>query len=101
MNPEILAKAKAQREANRALWDSQTITINAKWRIIRADEMNWIVQYMGKNDWQDRGFFGRLSSAFASLPDKMVGEEPFGSLADLIGVLNGVKRDVSDAFHAL
>lgn len=72
-------KAKATKEANRAAWDKQTITIDEHWRIIRFDEMNWELQ----KDQKFQGYFGTLYGAFRALPAKMLSAEARGSLHDV------------------
>lgn len=74
-------KMQATIAANREAWESQTITIDDRWQIIRADTDNWAIQFKGKI-W---GYYGkRLHSALEALPGAMLSEgiKPSETLKD-------------------
>lgn len=76
-------------------WDSQTIQVDDDWRIIRADEMNWEVQYKG----QFKGYFGRLVNALQDIPHKMLSKQAKGSIDELIGIMRRIETEVTTAMR--
>jgi len=93
--PEQRAKIKAGNEAQRAAFAAQTIPINDRWRIIRADEQNWEVQKDGKF----HGYYGKLPDAFRSLPATMLGEEAKTSLQAIMAALAGIRETIEQAVN--
>jgi hypothetical protein len=69
-------KSIAAKKAQAAQFAAQTIVIDDDWRIVRADRLNWEVQFKG----QFHGYFGCLLSAFQALPAKMLDAEAKDSL---------------------
>jgi hypothetical protein len=61
-------KSIAARKAQAVQFAAQTIVIDDDWRIVRADRLNWEVQYKGAF----YGYYGRLLNAFQALPAKML-----------------------------
>ena len=81
-----MRKIKETRDAQNAAFESQTITIDNHWRIIRSDNLNWEVQFKG----QFWGYYGTVAKAFQALPGKMLSEEARGTVADVRGTLNDI-----------
>ena len=73
-------KIAATKAAKTEQFKSQTVLIDDNWRIIRADSLNWEIQYKGKF----YGYFGDLCNAFRALPSKMLKESAKGTLADVL-----------------
>ena len=90
---EQKVKMLATKKAKADRFNAQTITVNDEWRIRRADELNWEVQYKGKF----HGFYGSVSGAVRSLPDKMLGEAAGGTLNDLSGRLRAISDTIERA----
>ena len=88
-----LEKRKATLEARNAAFASQTVTVDQNWKIVRADEKNWEVQYKG----QFWGYFGSLVSAFKALPAKMLTQEAKGGIDELLAVHNDIIRRIDNA----
>jgi hypothetical protein len=86
MTKEQREKASATREANAKRWAEQTITVDENWRIVRADDYNWEIQFHRKF----YGYYGNLLHAFQALPAKMLGEAAKSSLATLIDTQKGI-----------
>ena len=93
ITPETMRKIKETRDAQKAAFESQTITIDENWRIIRSDIMNWEVQFNGEF-W---GYFGSVASAFQALPAKMLSEEARGTVANVQRTLNGIVERIEKA----
>lgn len=88
-----LEKARATREAKREAMASQTVTIDKHWRILRADPMNWEIQYKGKF----QGYYGTIVAALKALPAKMLDEEAKGTLNDLLRYAEGIRTTIERA----
>lgn len=88
-------KAKATRDAKAAEFAAQTIEIDADWRIVRADELNWEVQYKGKFD----GYYGNLISAMKALPLKMLNSGAKNSVADVIERQKAIEQRIETALN--
>jgi hypothetical protein len=93
MTPETMRKIKETRDAQNAAFESQTITIDNHWRIIRSDILNWEVQFKG----QFWGYFGTVAKAFQALPGKMLSEEARGGVADVRSALNDIMERIEKA----
>lgn len=93
MKTQAHAKALETKKAKTAQFASQTIKVDDNWKIVRADELNWEVQFKGKF----KGYFGRLIDAFRALPAKMLGEEAQGTVADLTGLQKAINEHVENA----
>ena len=78
-NPE---KRKATLEARSQEFSAQTVTVDANWRIVRADPKNWEVQFKG----DFHGYFGNLPSALCALPAKMLTAEARGDVKELVAI---------------
>ena len=89
-------KALATRQAKKAQMESQTITIDDDWRILRADPLNWEIQYKGKF----QGYYGTIPAALRVLPAKMLGEQAKGTLSDVLRSLEGVTATIEKAIPA-
>lgn len=77
-------KAIETKRLKREGFQNQTIEIDDNWRILRADELNWEVQFKRiGTGWQFEGYYCTLLGAFSSLLDKMLGEEARSTLADI------------------
>jgi len=72
-------KSLAAKKAQTEQFAAQTIVIDSDWRIVRADRMNWEVQFKG----QFNGYYGCLLNAFQALPGKMLDHEAKGALRDI------------------
>lgn len=83
---KMQATIKAKREA----FEGQTIVIDENWRIIRADELNWEVQYQEKFD----GYFGSLKNAFNGLIKKMLSESAKKDLAQVLEVIKAIETKI-------
>jgi hypothetical protein len=85
-------KIAATKAVKAEQFKSQTIRIDDNWRIIRADALNWEIQYKGRFC----GYFGDLFNAFKALPGKMLKESAKGTLADVLerqrGILARIER---------
>lgn len=82
-------KRKATLEARSQEFSTQTVTVDANWRIVRADPKNWEVQFKG-DFW---GYFGNLPSALCALPAKMLTAEARGDVKELVTIhMNIIER---------
>lgn len=90
---ERTAKTRATKEAKRSAFAAQTIEIDNDWRVIRADELNWELQYQGKF----KGFYNNLGEAFRSIPAKMLTAAAKNSLADVQRSLQAIHVTIENA----
>jgi hypothetical protein len=88
-----LRKALDTKKAKKEQFAAQTIRVDDDWQIVRADEINWEVQFKGKF----RGFFGSLPNAFDSLPAKMLGEQAQGDVAAVLGSQKAIQETIRKA----
>ena len=88
-----LEKRAATKQRLRECWNAQTIVIDKNWRVRRADQMNWEIQYRG----EFHGYYGSLASAFQALAPKMLGEEAKGPLEALIELHKDINRRIGMA----
>ena len=93
--PDIMTKSdkiKATKAANKKRMESQTITVDKNWKILRSDPMNWEIQYKGKF----QGYYGRLGSALSALPLAMLDEQAKGTLNNVLECLETIRRIIKD-----
>jgi hypothetical protein len=76
-------KIKATKHAKAQARAAQTIKIDDNWSIVRIDDLNWQIRHRRQRLPFDRWYFGTLRGAFLALPDKMLGEEAKGAIADV------------------
>ena len=88
-----LEKAKATKQANRERFAAQTVTIDDNWKIVRADPLNWEIQYKGKF----QGYYGTIPSALRVLPAKMLNEDAKGTLTDILRCVEGISATIDKA----
>jgi hypothetical protein len=86
-------KMIASRAATRERLKTQTVTINQDWRILRADPLNWEIQYKTKF----QGYYGTIGGALRALPDKMLNEQAKGTLTDLLRTVDGIQGMIEKA----
>ena len=91
--PEHLAKMQEARIKARQGLDSQTITIDKDWRIIRPDELNWELQYKYKT----KGYYSTIVNALSALPAKMLNEAARGTLDELLKIHREIIRKIENA----
>lgn len=84
------ARHHAARRAARA---AQTITIDSDWRIVRADELNWEVQYQGRF----QGYYSDPIAAFHSLPAKMLNPIAAGTLDQILELCHSIQTRIETA----
>ena len=87
----------ATKAAKARQFKSQTIQIDDKWRIVRADSLNWEIQYKGKFC----GYFGDLHNAFKALPGKMLKESAKGTLTDVLECQRGIVARIERALPSI
>ena len=97
MNRLRLEKAQATKAANRERMRSQTVTVDDHWRIVRADPMNWEIQFKTAKGWQFQGYYGTIVAALKVLPAKMLGESAKGTLNDLLRNVEGIRESIEKA----
>ena len=90
-------KIAATKAAKAEQFKSQTVRIDDNWRIIRADSLNWEIQYKGRF----YGYFGDLCNAFKALPGKMLKESAKGTLADVLECQRGILASIERALPAI
>jgi ribosomal protein L20 len=83
-------KMKATMAAQKEKRQSQTIQVDENWRIVRADELNWEVQFEGKF----YGYFGNLKNAFSSLAVKMLSDVAANDLKKVLEKLNEIENKI-------
>lgn len=83
-------KSKATKLAKKESFAEQTVVIDENWHIIRADELNWEIQFKGKF----HGYFGRLSHALKAIPHKMLNVEARGSLIQIVAILQSIEARI-------
>ena len=93
-NPE---KRKATLEARSQEFSAQAITVDANWRIIRADPKNWEVQFKG----DFHGYFGNLPSALCALPAKMLSAEARGDVKELVATHKSIVERIEKTIQKL
>ncbi len=93
-------KALATRQAKKEQMQSQTVTIDENWRILRSDELNWEIQFHQRDKWTFQGYYGTISSALKALPAKMLSEIAKGSLSDVLRSLEGITATIEKAIPA-
>jgi hypothetical protein len=86
-------KIQAAKAASKARHNSQAITIGKNWKVLRADAMNWMIQYKG----EFYGYYGKLSHALNDLPVKMLGEEAKNSLQEVQRSLQAIHETIKKA----
>jgi hypothetical protein len=86
-------KIAATKAAKAEQFKSQTVRIDDNWRIIRADSLNWEIQYKGRF----HGYFGDLCNAFKALPGKMLKESAKATLADVLECQRGILARIERA----
>lgn len=86
-------KAQATRQAKKAAFAAQTVTIDPNWRILRADPLNWEIQYKGKF----QGYYGTIANALKALPAKMLDEQAKGTLNDVLRSVEGITATIDKA----
>jgi hypothetical protein len=90
-------KIAATKAAKARQFKTQTVRIDDHWRIIRADSLNWEIQYKGKF----YGYFADLHNAFKALPGKMLRESAKDTLADVLECQRGVVALIERALPAI
>jgi len=83
-------KMQATLKAKREKFENQAIVIDDDWKIVRADEFNWEIQFKGKF----KGYHGNLFSAFNTLPKKMIAESVVNDLNDVFSVLKSIGEKI-------
>jgi len=91
-NKDQTKRLETQR-LNRIEYDKQTIVVDDNWKIVRADALNWQIQFKG----QEKGYYGRLSHAFEALVDKILLEEAKTSLNDTLELVKAIRRRIIEA----
>jgi hypothetical protein len=76
-------KIKATKRAKAAAREAQIIKVDENWSIVRIDDLNWQIRHAKQRLPFDKWYFGTLRGAFLALPDKMIGEEAKGAIADV------------------
>jgi hypothetical protein len=95
MNKKLGAKIKAAKDAAKARRLSQTIAVDENWRIVRADALNWEIQYKGES----KGYYGQLENALKALPAKLLHETAKNSLAEIQRSLEAIREAVVKAIQ--
>lgn len=90
-------KIKAAKAAKRERMQSQAVTIDDNWRILRSDELNWEIQYKPKDKWTFQGYYGTISGALRALPAKMLNEVAKNDLADVLRSVEGISATIERA----
>lgn len=89
-------KAKQTRADKSAKYAEQTVTIDHEWKIVRADELNWEIQFKGRF----QGFYGTIVAALEALPAKMLGEVAKGSLNEVRRSVRAIQETIDNALAA-
>jgi len=76
--------------AKRNKRESQTIIIDENWRIVRADELNWEVQFNEKF----YGYFGSLKNAFNGLLKKMISDSARIDLQECLKAIKEIEEKI-------
>jgi hypothetical protein len=90
-------KITATKAAKAEQFKIQTVRIDDNWRIIRADSLNWEIQYKGKF----YGYFGDIHNAFKALPSKMLKESAQGTLAEVLECQRAIVARIERALPAV
>ena len=83
-------KMQATIKARKEKFENQTIVIDGDWKIVRADSLNWEIQFQSKF----KGYFGNLFCAFQALPKKMIAESVVNDLNDVFNVLKSIGEKI-------
>lgn len=94
---QAVAKAMQTKAAKRENFSGQSIPMGNDWQIIRADEMNWEVQFKGKF----QGFYPTVCSALFALPLKMLNQGDKNSIADVQRSLEAIRSDIRTALDQI
>jgi hypothetical protein len=84
---------KATIAAQKEKRESQTIVIDEDWKIIRADELNWEVQFKGKF----YGYFGSVKNAFNGLLKKMLNASAQKDMAEILKRIEEIESKIEAA----
>jgi hemolysin activation/secretion protein len=83
-------KMSATCAAKRNRREGQTIVIDENWRIVRADELNWEVQFNGKFN----GYSGSLKNAFNGLLKKMISDSARKDVAEVLKRIEEIEKKI-------
>ncbi len=86
-------KMKATIAAQREKREGQTIVIDKDWRIVRADELKWEVQFKEKFD----GYYGNLKNAFNGLLKKMISDSARKDVAEVLKRISEIEKKIEAA----
>ena len=83
-------KMKATIAAQREKREGQTIIIDENWRIVRADELNWEVQFNEKF----YGYFGSLKNSFNGLLKKMISDSARKDVTEVLKRIDEIEKKI-------
>jgi hypothetical protein len=83
-------KMSATCAAKRNQREGQTIVIDKNWRIVRADDLNWEVQFKEKF----YGYFGSLKNAFNGLLKKMISDSARKDIAEVLKKIKEIEEKI-------
>jgi hypothetical protein len=83
-------KMSATCAAKKTQRESQTIIIDENWRIVRADDLNWEVQFNEKFD----GYYGSIKNAFNGLLRKMISDSARKDVAEVLKRLDEIEKKI-------
>ena len=95
------AKIIASKLAKKAEREAQRIVVDDHWRIVRADEFNWVIEQQVTTEagtkWKNMGYYAEMAHALRALPHKILSAEAKNSLAEVWGSLRGISERVERA----
>lgn len=83
-------KMSATCAARKEKREGQTIIIDENWRIVRADELNWEVQFNEKF----YGYFSSLKNAFNGLLKKMISDSARKDVAEVLKRIDEIEKKI-------